>query len=480
MKIDLDSMACPKITPSLHPQFRPAVLWNRAFRQAVEIGGRSELLVIGLERADGSVSSFQTRVFPSFLSENVQLEATFRYAERLVKCLLWMRGGCRVIVGGPVEVGREIQRMYSRRGRRAFDTQLMSAAYGKKFVVEVTSADSVPPTFEKTRPLGRHLDGCRIGFDLGASDRKVCAVIEGEPVFSEEIPWDPSNQSDPAYHYHQVMSGLHQAASRLPRVDAIGGSAAGIYIDNQAMVASLFRSIPSDLFKKKIRKMFLRIRKEWRVPLEVVNDGEVTALAGSMSLNVNRVLGIALGSSQAGGYVNEEGYITGWLNELAFVPVDYAPEAPADEWSGDAGCGVQYFSQQAVFRLARAAGIELKEGLTPVDRLKAVQELLAAGDSRAQQVFETVGIYIGYGIAHYADFYDIDHVLILGRVTSGQAGPILLDKAAEVLRAEFPELARRLTLHLPDEESRRVGQAVAAASLPVVPAAEKKKTSGLE
>ncbi len=476
MRIDLDDLASPKIIPPLHPEFRPAVLWNKAFREVVE-GSGGEPLVIGLERADGSVSRHNTRVFPSYLSENGKLDAAFRYAERLVKCLLWMRGGCRVIVGGPAEIGRAIQKIYSRRGPRAFDAGLMTTAYGKTFVVEVASADSVPPAFEKTRPLGRHLDGCRIGFDLGASDRKTCAVIEGETVFSEEIPWDPRNKSDPAYHYHQIMSGLHQAASHLPRVDAIGGSAAGIYIDSQAMVASLFRGVPPDLFRKKIKKMFLRIRKEWRVPLEVVNDGEVTALAGSMSLNANRVLGIALGSSQAGGYVSEEGHITGWLNELAFAPVDYDLEAPVDEWSGDAGCGVQYFSQQAVFRLARAAGIELEENLSPVERLEAVQELLARGDRRAHQVFETIGVYLGYGLAHYADFYDIDHVLILGRVTSGEAGPILVDKATDVLRTEFPGLAGKLTLHLPEEESRRVGQAMAAASLPVIPAAEKIGTS---
>jgi predicted NBD/HSP70 family sugar kinase len=264
------------------------------------------------------------------------------------------------------------------------------------------------------------------------------------------------------------MSGLHQAASHLPQVDAIGGSAAGIYIDNRAMVASLFRGIPRDLFKKKINPMFLRMQKEWKVPFEVVNDGEVTALAGSMSLNANRVLGIALGSSQAGGYVNEKGNITGWLNELAFAPVDLHPQAPVDEWSGDAGCGVQYFSQQAVFRLAASAGISLDDGLQAVDRLRAVQDLLHRGDERARLVFETIGGYLGYGIGHYADFYDIAHVLILGRVTSGEAGPVIQAKATDVLRAEFPELAGRIALHLPDEQSRRVGQAVAAASLPEI------------
>jgi predicted NBD/HSP70 family sugar kinase len=465
MKETFADAAKPKVAPPLHPNFVSAALWNRAFREAVQRDSQAVPMVVGLERADGSLSRYGTTIFPS---EHSFFRASLRYAERLVKSLLWMRGGYKVIVGGPEKIGEYIKKAYSRQGSRAFDAGLMSTAYDKKFVVEITASDAVPPAQEKTRPLGRHLDGCRLGFDLGASDRKVSAVVDGEPVFTEEVPWDPRNQTDPAYHYHQIMSGLHQAASYLPRVDAIGGSAAGIYIDNQAMVASLFRGIPRDSFKKKIRKMFLRMHKEWRVPLEVVNDGEVTALAGSMSLNANRILGIAMGSSQAGGYVNERGNITGWLNELAFAPIDYHEQAPIDEWSGDAGCGVQYFSQQAVFRLAQTAGINLDESLLPVDKLKAVQELLVKGDERARQIFETIGCYLGYGIAHYADFYDMAHVLILGRVTSGEAGPVIVEKAKEVFRVEFPGLAGHLALHLPDEESRRVGQAVAAASLPVV------------
>ena len=464
MNTEIDAAVRPKVVPPLHPDFVPAVLWNQVYREAAAADGRGVPLVIGLERADGSVSRHQTIVFPS---EHGLFRAGLRHAERLVKSLLWMWGGYKVYLGGPDSVGEAIRKAYSRRGERAFDADLMSAAYDQKFAVEVTSADSVPSALEKTRPLGRHLDGCRIGFDLGASDRKVSAVVEGETVFSEEVPWDPRNQSNPLYHYHQVMSGLHQAASHLPRVDAIGGSAAGIYINNRAMVASLFRGISRAEFRKTIRPMFLRMRREWKVPFEVVNDGEVTALAGSMSLNANRVLGIAMGSSQAGGYVNSEGHITGWLNELAFAPVDLNPAAPIDEWSGDAGCGVQYFSQQAVFRLAGMAGIELADDLDAVDKLKAVQDRLHGGDERARLVFETIGCYLGYGVAHYADYYDIGHALILGRVTSGEAGPIIVEKAREVLKVEFPELAGRLALHLPDEKSRRVGQAVAAASLPM-------------
>lgn len=59
-------------------------------------------------------------------------------------------------------------------------------------------------------------------------------------------------------------------------------------------------------------------------------------------------------------------------------------------------------------------------------------------------------------------------MLILGRVTTGRGGDILLAKAREVLKSEFPEIASKVELHVPDEKSRRVGQDVAAASLPKI------------
>ena len=135
-------------------------------------------------------------------------------------------------------------------------------------------------------------------------------------IFSEEKIWNPSIQSDPAYHYNEIMDSLKTAASKLDRVDAIGGSSAGIYINNRPMVASLFRGVPPDRFPD-IRNLFLRIGKEFNVPLVVINDGDVAALSGSMSLEDHGVLGIALGSSEAAGYVDLDGNILGWLNELA-------------------------------------------------------------------------------------------------------------------------------------------------------------------
>jgi predicted NBD/HSP70 family sugar kinase len=223
------------------------------------------------------------------------------------------------------------------------------------------------------------------------------------------------------------------------------------------------------LFDTQIRNLFEDLQKAWGgIPFAVVNDGEVTALAGAMSLNDGAVLGMALGSSEAGGYVTPKGELTTWLNELAFCPVDLDPQAPLDEWSGDKGVGANYFSQQAVFRLAPLAGIPLVATMGPAKKLKSVQELLQRGDERARLIFDTIGTYVGYGVAHYADFYELRHVLILGRVTSGDGGNIILKRAREVLQAEFPELAASVALYLPDESTRRVGQAVAAASLPLI------------
>ena len=454
-----------RVIPQLDDNFRPAVLWNQAFLGCVGNSKKSVPLLIAVKKGDNTASVYKTRIFSN---ESKFASLNHFYIERLIKTLLWIHGGYKITIGGANEIGEYIKKLYSSKGKRAFDANFMSNIYEKPFSVVSCNAEQVLPLKEKLIPLNRQLKGCRIGFDLGASDRKVSAVIDGKAVFSEEVVWNPSAQTNPDYHYHEVMSMLHRAAAHMPHVDAIGGSSAGIYINNRVMSASIFRGISPDLFKKRVKNIFLAIQKEWDVPLEIINDGEVTALAGSMSLKVNSVLGIAMGSSQAGGYINKDGNITGWLNELAFVPIDFNTEAPTDEWSGDRGCGVQYFSQVAVIRLAKKAGIVFNEKLTSAEKLKSIQELTVKGDDRAGKIFETIGCYLGYGIAYYADFYDIKHILILGRVTSGEGGQIILQKAEQVIKEEFPELSKKITLHLPDESNRRVGQSIAAASLPLI------------
>ena len=446
---------------TLDPQFRPAILFNRQYVAAARKSGRAVPLVLGLERENGLLSRFETHVQPEL---NAQ---TLLYVERLVKFLLWARGGWKLHFGGPKHIGEAIGKAYSHRGGRRFDCEMMESAYGRPFQTKLTTPDRVPAAKESQTAAGGHLKGCRIGFDLGASDYKVSAVIDGEAVFTEEMPWDPKSQANPDYHYHHIASALHRAAAHLPRVDAIGGSSAGIIVDNEIRVASLLRAVPKKDFPRAAR-MFKRLQKEWNVPLVVMNDGDVTALAGALSLGSQGMLGIAMGSSQAAGYMDPKGHILGWLNELAFAPVDYHPQAAVDEWSGDAGTGVMYFSQQAVNKLLPAARIKMPANLGLPERLKAVQELMLKGDDRAVKVYETIGVYVGYALAHYADFYDYRQALILGRVTTGKGGDIVIAQAREVLRREFPELARRLQLRVPDEKSRRVGQAVAAASLPEV------------
>jgi predicted NBD/HSP70 family sugar kinase len=453
----------PAIAPPLDPHFCPIALGQRAYARAVAASQRGVPLGLALERQDGLTSVFRTYVAAPGGSLD---DATRRHVERLVKFLLWQIGGWKLVVGGPREIGDFLAATYARQGARAFDVQILERVYERPFVVETTDLAHLPPAREASVALGGHLDGCRIGFDLGASDYKLAAVRNGEPVFTTEIPWDPKAQSDPDWHYRKINEGLKLAAQHLPRVDTIGGSSAGIYIDNRVMVASLFRAVPADQFADRVKPLFLNLQKEWGVPLEVANDGDVTALAGAMSLKVNGVLGVALGSSQAVGFLDSGGCITGWLNELAFAPVDFNPQAPADEWSGDLGCGVQYFSQQAVGRLLAPAGVEVDPKLGLPEKLKHVQVLMAQGDPRARKIYETLGVYLGYAAAQYATMYDYGHMLVLGRVTSGEGGEVIVSKAREVLRAEFPDRAETLSLHLPDEKSKRVGQAVAAASLP--------------
>ncbi|MEI8314627.1 MAG: ROK family protein [Verrucomicrobiota bacterium] len=447
-----------KVPAPLDPGFQPAVLANRQYLQAL----RTPVpLVLALEGENGRVTRFET---------SVQAEAdaaTLQYVERTVKFLLWARGGWKLFVGGPAAIGKFIQQTYSVHGHRKFDVGMMTQSYGKKFQVVVTTPAKVPAAKEIQTAVGGHLSGCRIGFDLGASDYKVSAVIDGQAVFTEEMPWDPKTQANPEYHYHHISSALHRAAAHLHRVDAIGGSSAGIIVNNEIRLASLLRAIPQKLHRQ-AAGIFKRIAKEWRVPLVVINDGDVTALAGALSLNETGMLGVAMGSSEAGGFMDKNGRILGWLNELAFTPVDYNPEATVEEWSGDRGVGALYFSQQAVNKLLPAAGIELPAALGLPERLKAVQDLMAHDDPRAVKIYETIGVYLGYAIPHYADFYDFSHMLILGRVTTGKGGDIVIAKAREVLRKEFPEVAGKIKLHVPDEKSRRVGQAVAAASLPAL------------
>ena len=446
-----------KNSPELDPEFIPLHLFNKAF-----LAHAKKPVSIAVERAKGEMACYHT-----FIHGTPEMKAAdCFYIDRLVKFILWMKGGFRIYVSGDETIYNYLCDAYRAGGKQDFDWDYMANVFEHPF--EVLLVDQVPESKDAPQKIGGHFEGCRIGFDAGGSDRKVSAVIDGETVFSEEVVWFPKINSDPDYHYDGIVSALKSAASHMPRVDAVGVSSAGVFINNRTMNASLFLQVPKDLYDKKVKDIYIRAITDTfgDVPYSVVNDGDVSALAGAISLGENNMLGIAMGTSEAVGYVDDNGCITGWLNELAFCPVDASPKAMQDEWSKDFGVGCKYFSQDAVIKLAPAAGIELEQSLSPAEKLKKVQGLMEQDDPRAAAIYRSIGTYLAHSFALYHDFYGFRHVLLLGRVMSGKGGDLLLETYNKVMADEYPELAEKIHVALPDEKFRRVGQSAIAASLP--------------
>ena len=434
-----------KFVPTLDKQFRPMYLEFAEYKKEVAEAANKPLKIC-VERNDGYKYVYSYDIFASA----DKADRNNRMAERIIKTILWVVGGYKIYICGDDGVFDYIKNAYTDNGLRAFDKGFMERVYESKFEVVKTDEKTFPEEKKCSLKVGGHLDGCRIGFDAGGSDRKVSAVVDGKVVYSEEVVWFPKINPDPTYHYNEILTAMKTAAGKMPRVDAIGVSSAGVYVNNKIMVASLFLKVNDEDFEKHVKTMYIDIAKEMGdVPLEVANDGDVTALAGAIDLNDNEVLGIAMGTSEAVGYINKDGGLNGWLSELAFVPVDYNENSMVDEWSGDYGCGVKYFSQDSVIKLAENGGFKFEEGLSPAEKLKVIQKLMANGDPLAKTIYEDIGIYLGYTLPYYAMFYDIKHVLLLGRVTSGEGGNIVIEKAKEVLAAEFPEL--KFELEMPDE-----------------------------
>jgi len=447
-----------KHPPKLDPTFIPFGVWRAAY-----LKDATQPIAIAVERDKGRVSVHRTCIHGT----PEMADADYRYVERYVKFLLWSIGGFRIYICGCSEIARKLQKAYSPGGQRDFDCTFFYQLYEQKLEVLDLPLDQCPASNEKSVPMGGNMDGCRIGFDAGGSDMKVSAVVDGETIFSEEIVWLPKLNSDPSYHFGHIVDAMKLAASKMPRVDAIGVSSAGVFIGNAPMVASLFIQVPRTRWDE-IKSIYDRAAAaiDPGIPILVANDGDVSALAGSIGLGKGNLMGLAMGTSEAVGYVDREQNVLGWINELAFAPVDLQPDALQDEWSTDFGAGCKYFSQDAVIKLAPWAGIEIPGELTLAQKLQYVQDLMEADDPRAAQVFETIGAYLAYTVVLYAQFYHIEHLMLLGRVMSGKGGETVLKVCKEILADEYPQLAAMCNVTLPDEKMRRVGQSVAAASLP--------------
>ena len=449
-----------KHPPKLDPGFIPFGVWRAAYLQ-----GAKKPVAIALERDKGRISVHRTFIHGTPEME----EADYRYVERYVKFLLWSTGGFRVSICGCSELTKKLQQAYTAEGERSFDHTFFFQLYERQLEIIDLPLEACPAANEQAQPMGGNMDGCRIGFDAGGSDRKVSAVIDGECVYSEEVIWYPKLTEDPTYQYNEILAAFRTAASKMPRVDAIGISSAGVFIGNAPMISSIFYKVPRSKWDY-VKTVFDRAAAEINpdAPVMVANDGDVSALAGAMGLGKGNLMGIAMGTSEAVGYVDQDQNVLGWINELAFAPVDLNRDAMQDEWSTDYGVGCKYFSQDAVIKLAPWAGIEIDPELPLAQKLKEVQKLMEADDQRAIAVFETIGAYLAYTTVLYSQFYDIDYMMLMGRVMSGKGGDTILRVCNEILRDEYPELAAKCNVTLPDEKMRRVGQSVAAASLPEI------------
>ena len=453
--------------PEIDPGFLPAVLWNRAFASAVRASRGGVPLGIALVRQDGTVFRHSARILPATPAHAALNQ---RYVERLLKFLLWQKGGSTVLVKGDGALARALASQYSAKGARAFDRDFLGRrVFGAP--IEVKAAKELPPARETQRPLGRHLDGCRIGFDLGGSDRKAAALVDGKVVFSDEVKWNPYFEKDPAYHLEGVNDSIRRAARHLPRIDAIGGSAAGVYVNSEPRVGSLYRGVSEPDFDRHIRGLF-RALQQW-LGRCAVRGGERRRGDGARRLDVAALECRArhLARDQHGGRLRHARRQHHAVAQRARLRAGRLPAARA--------------GRRVVGRPGRRRPVLLPAGGEPpacprpgstlpaemplAERLVEVQALMAKGDPRARKIYEAIGVYLGYGIAHFADFYAIESVLVLGRVTSGQGGDAIVETAARVLEDEFPALAERIRLRTPDEKEKRHGQAIAAASLAVAP-----------
>ena len=446
-----------KHIPQLDPGFIPFGIWMNEYEK-----GADKDISIAVERNNGFISVRHAKIHGT----EEMAAADYRFVERYMKFLLWSIGGFKVYVCGCSHIAKKLQQAYSPEGERAFDFDFFQKLYERPLEILDCALTECPQPNESPVPIGGHTDGCRIGFDAGGSDRKVSAVIDGQVVYSEEGGWHPKTNPEPTYQYEGILDSFRTAASKMPRVDGIGVSSAGVFIGNAPMISSIFYCVPRDRWGE-VKTVYDRAAAAiGDVPIVVANDGDVSALAGAMGMDCGRIMGLAMGTSEAVGYVDKDKNVLGWISELAFAPVDLAEDAMEDEWSTDIGVGCKYFSQDAVIKLAPRAGIELDDALTPAEKLKVVQQLMEADDPRAQQVFHDIGIYLAYTVVQYCRFYDVEHLMLLGRVMSGKGGDTILATCQAVLSDEFPALAAKVQVMLPDEKTRRVGQSAAAASLP--------------
>lgn len=475
----------PSVPAPLDPNFCPFVLGKRNYMKKVaecaQYGKVSELQ-FAVERPDGCVGRDKLQVFSE---DHEGFDASVFLAGECIRYMLWQRGGFKLFLSGPAKICEQVKAAYAKGGKYDFEATTMPKIYAVPWTVAIVGKpEDLPAAKEAPIVCGKVASGCRIAFDLGKSDVKTVAVKDGEVLDSAETEWDVTNP-DPQYHYDVIVKAMKATASKLPgKVEAIGGSATGaVSANSEATWCDCFPNVPPDVYKKRVVPIFKDIAKNefGGVPVKVINDGEVTAVAGGQMIGDGAdCFGISLGSSEGSGYVDESGALTGWINENAYNPFDLNPSGPGNPWSPHRGDASMYLGQRAATRLAKLGGIQLPEEMMPdhpnmnatshaphAQCLKKVQAAMKdpAQERQARKIYETIGVYLGYAIAQYCEYLPIKNVMILGRVSTGTGGDIMMEWARKVLSQEFPALAH-IKFHTPSEHMKRVGQCVAAAALP--------------
>merc|ERR1719258_676545 len=413
----------------------------------------------------------------------------------MIQETIWRCGASSLELAGPKGICEQFKAAYSKGGTYEFEAGVMPKANGtpdKVFEVKIVgSAGDLPPAKDTPQECGKDANGCRLAFDLGKSDIKTVAIKDGEVLDSAETEWDVTNP-DPQYHFDAIVDAMKKTIERAKAkgfgdIQAVGGSATGtVGGNNEATWCDIFPNVPPKVYKEKVVDIFQRLAKAVAgdVPLKVINDGEVTALAAYQKIKAGNIMGISMGSSEGGGYSNGDGNLMGWINELCYIRLDLNPKAPTDPWTKGAHTGIShmYLGQRGATKLAAKGGVKVPDNLKYPHKdmckithenhaqcLKLIQEAMKDPEQEAKvkEIYETVGVYLGYGLGQYCEFYKIDHVMILGRVSKGKGGDIMLDTAKKVLEEEFPDY-KHIQFHTADDHFKAVGQCIAAAALPTI------------
>lgn len=450
------SLLCPL---PLDPDFIPAAVFLNDYQDFVLKSPHKSILQIDIYRKNVLL---HTACIPICIEW--ERSHHFFVCERVFKTCLWMVGGDAFFVDGCPGLSDFLANKYSLTGDRKFDADLIgqkSLHRSFEFLQKKLIYSPSKPHLQKF-----YVDGQRIGLDLGGSDIKFVAIKDGVILHAEEISWNPYPQTDPQWHLQKILAALQKAAQFLSKVDSIGISMPGILIDEVIQISALFQGLTYEDFLQYIQQLRSFLQFYWpHVPIHMCNDGDAAALFGSYEYQSKRLLALSLGTSVAGGFVSSNLQILGWFNELAFIPIDFSPHAVQEPWSADRGCAASYLSQQGVFRLAMRENL-ISPYCENTQKLEWIQEQFLNENPKAITVFETLGIYLGYTIAYLAKWYQMDSILLLGRVCSKQSGQFLTDVAQKVLHKEFSHISETLQWKIPKKESqKRMSQAIAAAYL---------------